>query len=176
MTMKITRLLTLLASICAAAPVAAHGEATRQENTHEGTHGAMHAAGPASPATQQAWGIAGDAARVSRTVEFRMGDDMRFTPAQLRVKRGQTLRLRVRNDGQVMHEYVLGTRTDNAAHADMMNKSPDMAHEEAYMAHVPPGQTREIVWTFNRAGSFEFACLIAGHYQAGMKGLVEVEP
>jgi uncharacterized cupredoxin-like copper-binding protein len=44
------------------------------------------------------------------------------------------------------------------------------------MAHVPPGQMREIVWTFNRPGTFEFACLIAGHYQAGMKGLITVEP
>jgi uncharacterized cupredoxin-like copper-binding protein len=50
-----------------------------------------------------------------------------------------------------------------------------MAHDEPYMAHVPPGQTRDIVWTFNRAGTFEFACLIAGHYQAGMKGSITVE-
>ena len=32
------------------------------------------------------------------------------------------------------------------------------------------GKTGQIVWTFNRAGQFEFACLIAGHYQAGMTG------
>ena len=52
---------------------------------------------------------------------------------------------------------------------------PDMEHDEPYMAHVPPGQTGEIVWTFNRAGRFEFACLIAGHYQGGMKGIIDVE-
>ena len=50
-----------------------------------------------------------------------------------------------------------------------------MEHDEPYMAHVPPGQTGEIVWTFNRAGRFEFACLIAGHYQDGMKGVITVE-
>ena len=32
----------------------------------------------------------------------------------------------------------------------------------------------EIVWTFNRAGEFDFACLIAGHFQAGMVGKVMV--
>ena len=42
------------------------------------------------------------------------------------------------------------------------------------MAHVPPGKTGEIVWTFNRAGEFEFACLIAGHYQGGMVGTIKV--
>lgn len=36
-----------------------------------------------------------------------------------------------------------------------------MAHEEPYMAHVGPG-------------SFDFACLMAGHYQAGMAGKISV--
>jgi uncharacterized cupredoxin-like copper-binding protein len=39
---------------------------------------------------------------------------------------------------------------------------------------VAPGKTGEIVWTFNRAGQFDFACLIAGHYQAGMIGKITV--
>jgi uncharacterized cupredoxin-like copper-binding protein len=49
-----------------------------------------------------------------------------------------------------------------------------MEHEEPYMAHVSPGKTGEIVWTFNKAGNFDFACLIAGHYQAGMVGKITV--
>jgi uncharacterized cupredoxin-like copper-binding protein len=44
------------------------------------------------------------------------------------------------------------------------------------MVHVDPGKTGEIVWTFNRAGSFELACLIAGHYEAGMRGTITVTP
>jgi hypothetical protein len=39
----------------------------------------------------------------------------------------------------------------------------------------PPCRTGEIVWTFNRAGAFKFACLIAGHYTAGMVGDIIVE-
>ena len=42
------------------------------------------------------------------------------------------------------------------------------------MAHVEPGQTQSILWTFNRAGRFEFACLLPGHFQAGMLGSVQV--
>ena len=61
-------------------------------------------------------------------------------------------------------------------HAALIGKCPTMERDEPYMAHVPPGKTGEIVWTFNRAGQFEFACLIAGHYQAGMVGLVTVIP
>jgi uncharacterized cupredoxin-like copper-binding protein len=74
----------------------------------------------------------------------------------------------------VLHEFVIGTRAENEAHAALMVKFPDMQHDEPWMAHVPPGQVGEVVWTFNRAGTFEFACLMAGHYQAGMAGQLQV--
>ncbi len=68
-----------------------------------------------------------------------MGDDMRFRPGQFTVRRGDTLRLQVHNDGKVMHEFVIGTPTENAGHAELMLRFPDMEHDEAYMAHVPHG-------------------------------------
>ena len=123
---------------------------------------------------QKDWGIAGDAGAVKRTIEVRMLDTMRFRPERIDVRLGQTLRFRVHNTGKVMHEFVIGTKQENEEHARLMMKFPDMEHDEPYMAHVPPGKIGEIVWTFNRAGSFEFACLIAGHYQAGMSGLIRV--
>ena len=123
---------------------------------------------------QTEWGIAGDAKAGIRTVEFKMTDNMRFTPDKLEVKHGQTVRLVFKNSGALMHEFVLGTTKELAAHAALMVKFPTMEHDEPYMAHVAPGKTGEIVWTFNRAGDFDFACLIAGHYQAGMVGKVRV--
>lgn len=123
---------------------------------------------------QQAWGIAGEARRVSRTVELRMLDTMRFVPDRLGVKLGQTLRLRIRNTGAMLHELVIGTPAALDEHAALMLRFPDMQHDEPWMAHVPPGKTGEIVWNFNRAGEFAFACLIAGHYQAGMLGRITV--
>ena len=123
---------------------------------------------------QKDWGIAGDATAAKRSIEVRMGDNMRFTPERIDVRLGETLRLRVHNTGKVMHEFVIGNKAENAKHAELMVKFPDMEHDEPYMAHVSPGRTGEIVWTFNRVGSFEFACLIAGHYQAGMVGTINV--
>jgi len=84
------------------------------------------------------------------------------------------VRFRVKNHGKAMHEFVIGTKAENAKHAELMIKFPNMEHDEPYMAHVAPGKTGEIVWTFNRAGTFEFACLIAGHYAAGMVGTIHV--
>lgn len=149
-------------ALVATTPALAHGDA-------------RHPAG-AVVKEQKDWGIAGETKAARRTVEFRMGDDMRFRPDVLRVKRGETLRLRIVNDGRQLHEYVLGTAAENAKHAELMIRFPDMEHDEPWMAHVKPGQAGEIVWTFNRAGEFEFACLIAGHYAAGMKGRITVVP
>lgn len=146
-------------------------QAQAQEDSHAG-HGAMNMMdhGP----EQKPWGIAGQADQVDRTVEIRMGDNMRFTPEKLQVKQGETIRFVHRNDGKLMHEFVLGTRQTLDEHAAEMLKGTGMAHGEAYMAHVAPEAQGEMIWTFNRAGEFEFACLIAGHYQAGMRGSVEV--
>ena len=123
---------------------------------------------------QKDWGIAGDAKAGIRTVEFRMTDNMRFTPDKLEVKQGETIKFVLRNNGAVLHEFVLGTKKELEEHAALMVKFPTMEHSEPYMAHVAPGKTGEIIWTFNRAGDFDFACLIAGHYSAGMVGKVKV--
>ena len=123
---------------------------------------------------QKDWGIAAEAAKARRTVVFTMSDTMRFTPDSLTVKRGETVKIVVKNGGAMLHEFVLGTKKELQAHAALMLRFPTMEHDEPYMAHVAPGQTGEIIWTFNRAGDFDFACLIAGHYQAGMVGKITV--
>ena len=123
---------------------------------------------------QKEWGIAGDAAKATRTINVAMSDAMRFTPDKIDVKVGEIVKFVIKNDGKMMHEFVLGTKKTLDEHAAMMLKFPEMEHDEPYMAHVAAGKTGEIVWTFNRAGHFDFACLIAGHYQAGMVGTIHV--
>ena len=127
-----------------------------------------------APAEQKVFGIEGDPARVSQTIEIRMTDHMRFEPSSISVKPGETIRFVHRNVGKVMHEMVIGTRADLEEHAAQMRKHPDMEHDEPYMAHVAAGKRGEIVWQFNRAGEFEFACLIPGHFEAGMRGTIKV--
>lgn len=123
---------------------------------------------------QKDWGIAGDAHAVKRTITLSMSDKMRFTPDSIDVKQGETIRLLIKNMGQGMHELVIGTKPELDAHAALMVKFPNMEHDQPYMAHVAPGKTSQLIWTFNRPGTFDFACLIAGHYQAGMVGKIQV--
>jgi len=124
---------------------------------------------------QKPWGIAGDA-KGARTIEVRMTDDMRFTPDRIQVRQGETIRFVVRNQGKVLHEMVIGDRQSLAEHAALMLKFPGMEHDEPYMTHVKAGRTGEVAWNFNRPGEFTFACLIPGHYQAGMIGTIVVAP
>jgi uncharacterized cupredoxin-like copper-binding protein len=139
-------------------------------------HGERKHAGTAKPAAaeQMPFGIAGDPKQVSRTIDIAMSDDMRFTPSSIDIQLGETLRLRLRNRGRVMHELVIGTPAELAAHAELMKKFPDMEHDEPHMSHVPPAEAGEVVWRFNRAGRFQFACLIPGHFEAGMVGTINV--
>ena len=151
--------------------VSATASFSHEPTSHHGDHG--HAA--AAP-QQQAWGIAGQAGKATRTITLRMTDDMRFSPDRITVRQGETLRLRVENKGKILHEVVLGTPDTLEEHAQLMVKFPTMEHAEPYMAHVAPGKTGDLLWQFNRPGSFDFACLIAGHFQAGMRGTITVTP
>ncbi len=113
--------------------------------------------------------------KADRTIEVGMSDQMRFTPDVIRVKKGDVIKFKHTNNGQLLHEFVLGTPDSLDEHAELMKKFPGMEHEEPFMAHVAPGKTGVIMWKFTKEGEFAFGCLIPGHYDAGMKGRVIVE-
>jgi len=128
----------------------------------------------ASKVEDTAFGREGDPAKTTRTIRVDMADTMRFTPPAITVKRGETVKLVATNKGQVLHELVLGTSDELKKHAELMKKFPGMEHDEPHMAHVKPGKSGAIVWQFTKAGEFQFACLIPGHFEAGMVGKVTV--
>lgn len=132
-----------------------------------GNHGGHHA-------DADSIGLPGKADKVTRTVSVDMTDGMRFTPADITAKRGETIRFVVKNSGKVKHEMVFGTENDLKEHYEMMKKFPEMEHADENMVTVKPGQTGEIIWQFTKAGKINFACLQPGHYDAGMKGTVTV--
>lgn len=123
---------------------------------------------------EKPFGREGDPKHAARTVTVDMSDKMRFAPAQLTVRRGETVRFIVRNSGKVMHEMVLGTMEELKAHAELMKKFPGMEHDEPHMAHVKPGRSAQMVWQFTRPGEFYYGCLMPGHFEAGMIGKIIV--
>jgi len=132
--------------------------------THTGGHGAANTIGQP-----------GKAERVNRTVTITMLDSMRYNPSNVTVKKGETIKFIVKNAGKMKHELVLGTEKELQEHYEVMKKNPEMEHEDDNMVTVSPGETGEIIWQFTRTGTIGFACLLPGHYDAGMKGTVRVK-
>lgn len=153
-----------IAIACVAPLVAAHGDAHKA------------AAKKAISTEIHPWGQEGDAKRITRTITISMTDNMRFTPDNIRVKVGDTIKFIVKNRGAMLHEMVIGTEAELAKHAELMKKHPNMEHEEPYMAHVAAKKSATLIWKFTNPGDFMFACLIPGHYEAGMKGRISVAP
>ena len=156
--------LALLGSLVLAAAAAAHedGKPGKKETGQAGGHGA-------------AIGAPGDPGKVTRTIAVEMSDAMRFKPDSIRVKKGETVRFVVTNAGKLKHEMVLGTVAELKEHAALMRKFPEMEHDDPNQVVVEPGGTGELVWRFSQAGTFDFACLIPGHFESGMVGKIRVE-
>jgi uncharacterized cupredoxin-like copper-binding protein len=157
------------------AAIAAAAMASSAAYAHGDGQTISSAGKPKSTGTATAFGRPGDPAKIDRTVPIAMSDAMRFSPANLRLRRGETVRFIASNEGKVLHELVLGTDEELRKHAQLMRRFPDMEHDEPYMTHVKPGAKGDIVWTFDKAGTFSFACLIPGHFEAGMVGTVVVK-
>ena len=88
--------------------------------------------------------------------------------------RVETIRFVVLNTGKYEHEMVLGTMKELEEHSEMMKQHRGMHHDEAHMAHVPPGKSGVIVWQFTKPGEFFYACLVEDHFELGMYGKITV--
>ena len=124
---------------------------------------------------QLPFGRVGKSSEASKKVAIELNDQFRFSPEVIPVAVGETLQLDFKNTGQMRHEWVIGTPFEISEHLELMRRFPDMEHDEPHNVHVDPGQSRTLVWQFNREGRFEYACLLPGHYEAGMRGFAEVK-
>ena len=159
---------TIIASVLAVALVVPAGVLAHGDKHHDKQEDR------ADVGHEGALGRPGDPGKVTRNVEVEMSDAMRFNPESIRVKRGETIRFIVKNTGKLQHEMVLGTIMELKEHAELMRKFPEMEHADPNQVSVEPGKTGELIWQFTNAGTFDFACLVPGHFEAGMVGKVHV--
>jgi uncharacterized cupredoxin-like copper-binding protein len=138
-------------------------------------HGTQaHNDGPNLEMVEKTFGRTGDPKKVTRKINISGHDTMRYSPSRITVRQGETIRFVVANHGKISHEIVLGTMEELREHAEWMKKHPTMEHDAPYMVHLPPGKKGEMIWQFTEPGEFHFACLIPGHFEAGMKGSISV--
>ncbi|PJR17445.1 cupredoxin domain-containing protein [Sinorhizobium meliloti] len=147
--------------------VAALAPPALASGSHEGRHDEVMAVG---------W--PGKKADVTRTIRITMKEtddgQMIFAPSEFRVRQGETVRFTIKNAGEIEHEFVLDQQDKIMEHKAAMEKFPDMEHEDTNAIRLAPGKSGEIVWKFTNAGAFKIACLVPGHYDAGMHGDVTV--
>lgn len=125
-------------------------------------------------------GEPGDPKKPARTIRVLMVDygseqDMKFEPNVITVRKGEQIRFVLENSGTESHEFMLATVAENRKHAALMKKYPDMEHEDPNGKRLAVSERGELLWRFTKLGEFEFACLIPGHYEAGMHGKIIVK-
>jgi uncharacterized cupredoxin-like copper-binding protein len=108
------------------------------------------------------------------TIEMGKGQEFRFSPEKIEIVQGETIQFRFNNVGKMAHEFVVGTEAELKKHQKDMASQPMSAHHK--MNTIAPNSKGEITMKFDKTGTFLFACLIAGHFESGMKGNIKVTP
>jgi uncharacterized cupredoxin-like copper-binding protein len=124
------------------------------------------------------YGRPGDPTRGGRVIQVAMretGSGMAFEPDRIEVGRGEQVQFVLRNSGELDHELVIGTAEANRQHAEAMAEHPDMDHDDPNAKRLRPKTTGVLRWQFTQAGTFEYACLIPGHREAGMVSTILVK-
>ena len=185
--MKIKRtFLSGVAGVALATVLALSSAIALASGTHKGHHG-----------ENSAVGAPGDAAEVSRTIDVKMFDNY-YEPEEISVKKGETVRFKIVNAGEFVHEFNIGTAAMHAEHqeemmmmvehgvleADKINhdmmkmdmgNGKTMEHNDPNSALLAPTESGEIIWKFTDDAELEFACNVPGHYASGMMGNVHFE-
>ncbi|KFB09607.1 MULTISPECIES: cupredoxin domain-containing protein [Nitratireductor] len=134
--------------------------------THAGGHGEYMAGEP------------GALSEVNRSIEIEMREtddgEMIFQPAAISVRAGETIRFIIKNAGELEHEFVVDHHDKMMEHKELMQRFPEMEHDDPNAIRLSSASSGEIIWKFSNTGNFEFGCLLPGHYEAGMKGSILV--
>ncbi len=125
--------------------------------------------------TDSFWfGHPSEVARATRTIRM-VATDIRFTPTTITVRRGETVRFEIANQGKLDHEFVLGDNSEQVEHDKEMAAAPGMKMDHVNGVAVAPGKTAHLVWTFTKSGTLQYACHVPGHFVAGMVGQLKIK-
>lgn len=94
----------------------------------------------------------------------------RFSPTEVEVPAGTTVRFEVRNRDPVAHELIVGDQSVQDRH----ERGTDTRHDAPGEVSVPAGSTATTTYSFPRAGRVLFGCHVPGHWSYGMRGTVTV--
>lgn len=117
---------------------------------------------------------------MERRIDVEMKDHA-FTPDTVDVTLGETVTFVFTNTGLVIHDAFLGDKAAQDQHEKEMREADEAGHGGGHEhAHeggvtVPPGQTAALRHRFDQSGTLEIGCHQEGHYEEGMKILLNVK-
>ena len=135
-------------------------------------------------------GEKGKLSEVNRVVEVKMYDNF-YEPNEIKIKKGETIKFKIYNFGELVHEFNIATKEMHLKHQpemvklveneilladkidkkkmkEMAKKDQSMSHSHANSVLLEPNEDGEIIWKFNTEAKLEAACNIPGHYETGM--------
>ena len=120
------------------------------------------------------FGHPGEASEATRTIKM-VATDIKFTPTAITVRKGETVRFEIVNQGKLDHEFVLGDNAEQVEHDKEMAATPGMRMNHVNGVGVAPGKSARLIWTFTKPGTLQYACHVPGHFLAGMVGQLKIE-
>ncbi len=135
-------------------------------------------------------GTKGKESEINRVIVVKMFDNY-YEPNSFDISRGETIKFKVINSGELVHEFNIANAMMHKKHMPEMQKMVDneilfpdsidkdkmkkmakldksMGHSHSNSVLLEPNQTGEIIWKFVDAVNIEIACNVPGHYEAGM--------
>ena len=142
-------------------------------------------------------GSKGKLSDVTRTIEVKMYDNY-YEPNVFKIKKGETVKFKVKNLGDLVHEFnianpmmhikhqpemelmveneiLLGDRIDKDKMQKMAAMDKSMGHSHSNSVLLAPKEEGTLIWKFENAVNIEIACNVPGHYQAGMIAAVDLD-
>lgn len=123
-------------------------------------------------------GEPGSDTQITRTVELSIieteNGKMLFEPDAIHIEKGSVVRFVIKNGGALDHEFFLGSFDEIGEHQQWMRNDPEMQHREPNSVSISSGETAVLDWNFSKMTNLEFACLVPGHREAGMWGVIIV--
>jgi uncharacterized cupredoxin-like copper-binding protein len=112
----------------------------------------------------------GSASKPSTKIAITM-TDFQFQPNAFTVPAGQEITLSAKNDGGVVHSFVIMNKGQSAGTEFTAEDQPNVY----WQVEIQPGGSIDTTFTAPPdPGDYEFVCHVPGHVQAGMVGKLTV--
>ena len=141
-------------------------------------------------------GEKGKLSEVIRTIEIKMYDNY-FEPSTIIIKKGETIKFVISNNGELVHEFNIATKEMHIKHQpemmkmveneilfpdkidmekmkEMAKKDHSMAHSHSNSVLLEPNEIGELIWKFSTNANLEAACNVPGHYEVGMVADIKI--